>query len=233
MLVVSAVHIVGGWIWHTAYRARWHWKLKREGALMAAAAVVAFGAVDSARSMMDVRRAPDSFVALATKPVTASATPVVTEARVVEIQPSVLPVAAPGVEPVQTVASSQSPSLDNVAPEDQLPPEIDDPIAAKIVERLGDPAATASIADQHAVKPKPVRAIKPVVKPAPKAADRSDESSDQTAQPKKVKPVKSAKAPATKPATASVKSMDKSLIGKALPPKRIPAKKNEKADPAE
>jgi len=52
MLVVSAVHIVVGWVWHTAYRARWHWCLKREGALLAAAAVAAFGAVDSARSMM-------------------------------------------------------------------------------------------------------------------------------------------------------------------------------------
>ena len=36
MLLASAVDITIGWVWHTAYRARWHWKLKREGALIAA-----------------------------------------------------------------------------------------------------------------------------------------------------------------------------------------------------
>ena len=51
MLLVGAVDIALGWAWHTAHRARLHWSLKREGALVAAALVALVGAVETARSL--------------------------------------------------------------------------------------------------------------------------------------------------------------------------------------
>ena len=221
MLVVSAVHIAVGWVWHTAYRARWHWRLKREGALMAAAAVAAFGAVDSARSMMRNHSAPESVIASTTQTVTASATPVVTEPKVVAIEPAAAPVAPFASDPTPIVAAANAPNLDNVAPEDRLPPGPDDPIAAKIKERLGDPLTTASIPDAPAGKPKPIK----LPKPAPKVAKRSETSPDAPAEPAKVKPVKSAKAPATKPVMADKPTTEKPIVAKATSGKKIVPKK--------
>jgi len=226
MLVVSAVHIVVGWVWHTAYRARWHWRLKREGALLAAAAVAAFGAVDSARSMMRSLSAPQAVIASTAPAVTASATPVVTEPKVVEVAPAPTPFAAFPSEPIQTTAAVSSPDLDNVAPEDRLPPEADDPIAAKINERLGDPATTASIPVAKP-KPKPVKVVKPVaVKPVPqKVAERSETSADAPAEPVKPKAAKSAKSPATKPVMASTSIVERPDVAKLAPIKRTAPKK--------
>lgn len=225
MLVVSAVHVAVGWVWHTAYRIRWHWRLKREGALMAAAAVVAFGAVDGARSMMKMQSGPQAFVASTTETVTAPATPVLTEPKVVAVAPAVEPVAPEPVSPIQTVAALPSPDLDNVAPEDQLPPGPDDPIAAKIKERLGDPMSTASIPDPAPIKPK-VKSVRTApVKPAPKVAERSDESSAASDEPAKLKRAKSAHSPGGKPAVAAAPSdAEKPVVAKA-PVKKITPKK--------
>jgi len=226
MLVVSAVHVAVGWVWHTAYRIRWHWRLKREGALMAAAAVVAFGAVDGARSMMKMQNGPQAFVASTTEAVTAPATPVLTEPKVVAVAPAVEPVAPEPVSPIQTVAAAASPDLDNVAPEDQLPPGPDDPIAAKIKERLGDPVSTASIPTPAPIKPKPVKTVRTTpVKAAPKVAERSDASSDTSDEPAKLKRAKTAHSPAAKPAVAAAPAdAEKPVVAKA-PVKKITPKK--------
>lgn len=227
MLVVSAVHVAVGWVWHTAYRIRWHWRLKREGALMAAAAVVAFGAVDGARSMMRLQGGPPAVVASTTETVTAPATPVLTEPKVMAVAPSVDAVAPEPVSPIENVAAMRSPDLDNVAPEDQLPPGPDDPIAAKIKERLGDPVSTASIPDQAPIKPKPVKTVRttPVKAPVAKVAERGDATADANDEPAKLKRAKSARAPATKPAVAAAPAdAEKPVVAKA-PVKKITPKK--------
>jgi hypothetical protein len=169
MLFVSAVNVALGWGWHIAYRARHHWSLKREGALVAAAAVALFGAVDAMRPAQGPQE-PNPVIA-PTAALTASATPVVTEARPIEIKPA--------DQPLDTVAAAQSPAVPPM-------PE-DDPIGQKILERLGDPIETGSIdaapapsVDPNAldpvdaatlVKPKPAKVVKPAkVEQSAKAA---------------------------------------------------------------
>jgi hypothetical protein len=127
MVLVGAVQIVLGWVWHIAYRARRHWSLKREGALCAAAFVAVLGVVDVARSP---KVEPPASRTASAPAHTALATPVVTEAaKPIEILP-----ATPLVE---TTPALPSPDIERTAETD--------PIGAKILERLGDTIATGSI----------------------------------------------------------------------------------------
>ncbi|MDQ0469020.1 hypothetical protein [Labrys wisconsinensis] len=137
MLFVSAVNVALGWGWHIAYRAKHHWSLKREGALIAAAAVALIGTVDALRSAHRPQDhgapAMSSPILAPTAALTDSATPVVTAAQPLEIQPT--------DQAPETVAATQPPAV---------PPmpaaSADDAIGQKILERLGDPVATGSIA---------------------------------------------------------------------------------------
>jgi hypothetical protein len=129
MVLVGAVQIALGWVWHTVYRARHHWTLRREGALSAAAAVAAFGLLQVAMGMGQSKideRIPAE--AAAPPALTAEATPPAAEAtRPLEIMPA--------AAPIETVAAAPSPA-----------PELrEDLIAQKIMERLGDDIPTASL----------------------------------------------------------------------------------------
>ncbi|MGH6754432.1 MAG: hypothetical protein ACREDP_19940 [Bradyrhizobium sp.] len=193
MLFVSAVNVALGWGWHIAYRARHHWSLKREGALVAAATVALIGAVDTVHSARSPKE-PGSIVAPSAA-LTASATPVVTESQPIEIKPAA---ADPAIE---TVAAAQAPAVP--------PMPADDPIADKINERLGEPTATGSIAagatpsdDPDAldpvdaatlVKPKPAKPAK-IVKPA---------KAEQSVKPAKPAKVADHRKPKTEPKSAN------------------------------
>jgi len=151
MLLVSAVQIVLGWAWHVGFRARPHWSLRREGALAAAALAALAGAYDltHGRQAGPAASGPlargDRFVAT-TPAATAPATPVITEAaRPMEIEPT-----ADASEPqsVETIPAAPSPQL--------AEKQASDPIGDKILERLGDGGATASVP----TKQKKVRIIK-------------------------------------------------------------------------
>lgn len=170
MLFVGAVDIALGWAWHTAYRARLHWKLRREGALAAAAVVALIGVVDNVRSYRHPIVQPVTTTEAAPA-FTASATPTTTVVeRPVEILPAAEPAAPASIAepaapalistPVETVAAVPSP----------VPSMADDPIGAKIMERLGDEVATGSLDDAETptvVKPK---ATKPAAKRKPNQA---------------------------------------------------------------
>jgi hypothetical protein len=146
MLFVGAVQISLGWAWHTVHRARLHWSLKREGALLAAAVVAIVGAVDMARKLTAEKPAgPLGGPAAA---VTAMATPVVTETRPLEILPA---------GDVATVDATPSPELD-------AGPKVD-LIAGKILERMGDDVQTGALGETQRRK-----ATKPLV--AKKAVPR-------------------------------------------------------------
>jgi hypothetical protein len=142
MVLVSAVQIGLGFVWHVGYRARRHWSLKREGALAAAAGVMLLGAADLTVSALS--EAPHAAVArpgaVASAPVhTAVATPVITEAaRPIQILPA--------TASVDTVAAAPSPSAEST-----------DLIGAKITERLGEEIATGTITPAAArpIRPAP------------------------------------------------------------------------------
>jgi hypothetical protein len=142
MLLVGAVDIALGWAWHTAYRARHHWTLKREGALAAAALVALMGAVETMRSFKTVGVGTSTLVEPALR-LTAEASPSATESQPAVTADATAPVAVaaqpeeimPADDAVQTVAAVSSPAA----------VEAQDPIGAKIMERLGDDTATGSV----------------------------------------------------------------------------------------
>lgn len=179
MLVASTVDITVGWLWHTAYRARHHWKLKREGALVAAGFVAFVGAIDTARSI----HAPPAATAavIAPAPVTA---PVIANLAPAPAVPAPLPAANvnsmqaaadPAVAPQFPIIQDQTGSIDQADPIETILPmdpeaQRDDPIARKINERFGD-ATEAPIVKKP--KPRPVKTAeakpaKPPVKPVKK-----------------------------------------------------------------
>jgi len=186
MLLASSVDITVGWLWHTAYRARWHWKLKREGALVAAGFVAFVGAVDTARSLhASLPMTPAETAALATPapvvapPVIASAVPSAIAPAPTAQQPvngTVQAFADPNA-PQFPIIQDQTGSIDQADPVETILPmdpaaQRDDPIARKINERFADTADTSAVKKP---KPKPVKtaAAKPVkpAKPAKKPAD--------------------------------------------------------------
>ena len=134
MLLVSAVQIVIGWAWHTAHRAKLHWSLRREGTLIAAAAVALIGAAETIRSSVgkDDARLTDASSLRASR---ATGRPVLTEAKPLEVNPND---PAGAIEAIGTIEAAPSPSVETVSAAD--------PIAHKIMERLGDSAQTGSIA---------------------------------------------------------------------------------------
>jgi hypothetical protein len=142
MLLVGAVHIALGWAWHIAYRARHTWRLKREGALAAAALVALVGAVETLRTHhASVAPGPEPTTVAVKTPepdagpaFTAQAT---TPASVDEAATT------PAAEPVETIAALPSPE----------PQTRDDPIGAKIMERLGEDVATGALADDPEPEP--------------------------------------------------------------------------------
>lgn len=148
MLLVSAVQIAIGWAWHTAHRARLHWTLKREGALIAAAAIAMIGGVETIRSASHGKGAPAPIVSPA---LTAMATPVFTEETPLEVLP-------PGS--IETIEAVPSPPVVE-------PLAAADPIAGKIMERLGEPA-TGSVGDEPVkkIKAKPAKKTRKPVKPS-------------------------------------------------------------------
>ena len=182
MLVASAVDITVGWLWHNAYRARHHWKLKREGALVAAGFVALVGAVDTARS---IHAAP--AVSAATAAVTAPApvtAPVIANLAPAPAAPAPLPAtnansmqaaADPVVAPQFPIIQDQTGSIDQADPIETILPmdpeaQRDDPIARKINERCGE-ATEAPVVKKP--KPRPVKTAeakpaKPPAKPAKK-----------------------------------------------------------------
>ncbi|MFN8828401.1 MAG: hypothetical protein ACK50Q_00845 [Labrys sp. (in: a-proteobacteria)] len=126
-----------GWAWHTAYRARKFWRWKREGALVAAAAVTIIASVDVGHRLMleaegpVMSRAAASSDQTAQPASTAAATPTAEASAVIETISTVdLP-----PEPIRTVAAAQSPAL------------ADDPIGAVIEsgKLYTDPISTGSI----------------------------------------------------------------------------------------
>jgi hypothetical protein len=151
MLLVSAVHIALGWIWHTSHRVRHHWTLRREGALVAAAAVALIGTIDMLRGAR--HSDPNAGRHRPTATLTATATPAVTESTPLEIKPA---------EPPATVAALPSPPADGAAA---------DTIGQKIMERLGDEPATASIAPQQPAAD-PIPARPPVARKTPRKGKR-------------------------------------------------------------
>ena len=165
MLLVGAVDIALGWAWHTVYRARLHWSVKREGALAAATLVALIGAFETVRT----RHSPSLSPAIedqAAPAITATATPTTVEpAQPAQMLPPVAPVetveALPSPVPVETMPALPSPSPAEFA---TAPAESSDPIGDKIMERLGDDVATGSV--EPAVEP---AAIKPA---APKASKK-------------------------------------------------------------
>ncbi|MDT3379301.1 hypothetical protein RNI52_18355 [Labrys neptuniae] len=185
MLVASAVDITVGWLWHTAYRARHHWKLKREGALVAAGFVAFVGAIDTARSIHAAPAAPAEVAVVAapapvTTPVIANLAPApaapapVTPADANSMQAAANPTLAPQFPIIQDQTGSidQADPIETILPMD---PEAqrDDPIARKINERFGD-ATEAPVVKKP--KPRPVKTAeakpaKPPVKPAKKKAE--------------------------------------------------------------
>ncbi len=184
MLLASAVDITIGWLWHTAYRARWHWKLKREGALVAAGFVAFIGAVDTARSLhSSTATTPAETAALTPVAPTVAPAPVVASAMPATMAPAPQQPASGAIQayadpnaPQFPIIQDQTGSIDQADPIETILPmdpaaQRDDPIARKINERFGDAEAPV------ARKPKPVKtaAAKPAkpAKPAKKAANDS------------------------------------------------------------
>lgn len=133
-----------GWAWHTSYRARKFWRWKREGALIAAAAVTIIGVVDISHRMLVEQEGPVQSRAAASSDtavepaVTASATPTAEASSVIE---TISTVDMPP-EPIRTVAAAQSPAL------------ADDPIGAVIEsgKLYTDPISTGSITPARTAK---------------------------------------------------------------------------------
>jgi len=201
MLVTSSVDVAVGWVWHTAYRARWHWKLKREGALIAAAVVALFGAVDTARTLHRGDQAMSPEVATLSAPIAASTTPDSTAvATTITLPaagaPAALPVAAsqgvddgtqtaqaPDATPKFPIIQDQTGSIDQGDPIETILPmdpaqRKDDPIAQKINERFGDAAPRQ--AEPRKAKAKPVRTAsnKPAHTPRPPKKPSGDNAVD-------------------------------------------------------
>jgi hypothetical protein len=184
MLLASAVDISIGWLWHTAYRARWHWKLKREGALVAAGFVALVGVIDTARSLHSAPPATPAETATisaptpgaASQPVVASAMPAILTPAPAPQQPaggSVQAYTDPNA-PQFPIIQDQTGSIDQGDPVETILPmdpaaQKDDPIARKINERFGDAAEAPA---GHKPKPKPLKtaSAKPA-KPAKKATN--------------------------------------------------------------
>ncbi|GLS23741.1 hypothetical protein GCM10007874_67620 [Labrys miyagiensis] len=187
MLLASAVDISIGWLWHTAYRARWHWKLKREGALVAAGFVALVGVIDTARSLYSAHPTTQGQTATITTPAPGAAPQPVVASTV----PAAIAPAATAQQPVGStvqaysdpstpqfpIIQDQTGSIDQADPVETILPmdpaaQKDDPIARKINERFGDAAEAPAV---HKPKPKPVKtaASKPAkpAKPAKKPAD--------------------------------------------------------------
>lgn len=175
MLLVGAVDIALGWAWHTVYRAKHHWSLKREGALAAAALVALFGAAETIRTLQQSGPvAPAAAKTLAGPSAEPSAEPVaLATPAAVETPPALTADATPTTaavpmpeeitpspEPVATIAAAVSPE----------PVDNPDPIGAKIMERLGDEVATGSLDAPPEAAP-----AKPKAKPAKrKTAEKRD-----------------------------------------------------------
>jgi hypothetical protein len=142
MLLVGAVHIALGWAWHIAYRARHNWRLKREGALAAAAFVALLGAVEALRSGHASGATQSEPTTIAIKTPEPDAAPAITAQAT---PPAAVDQAetTPQADPVETVAALPSPE----------PETRDDPIGAKIMERLGEDVATGSLADDPEPQP--------------------------------------------------------------------------------
>lgn len=188
MLVASAVDITVGWLWHTAYRARRHWKLKREGALVAAGFVAFVGAIDAARSIHAMPAGP-AHTAAAVAPAPAAA-PVVAA-----LAPAAAPVMAPpasantqqaaadpNAAPQFPIIQDQTGSIDQADPIETILPmdpeaQRDDPIARKINERFGDAGEAPAVKKP---KPRPVKTAeaKPA-KPQPKPAKKKPEAASE------------------------------------------------------
>jgi hypothetical protein len=139
-----------GWAWHTAYRARKFWKLRREGALIAAAAVAIVGVADVARHGLP-EPAPVALAAVAARPstparpaVTAMATPVAETPQAVE---TIAAIPMPP-ERIRTIAAVASPSA---------------PKAEASGKLFTDPISTGSIkpVEEAHPKKKPARQDKP------------------------------------------------------------------------
>ncbi len=139
-----------GWAWHTAYRARKFWKLRREGALIAAAAVSLVGIIDISRHGLP-EPAPVALAAVAARPstparpaVTAVATPVAETPQAVE---TIAAVPMPP-ERIRTIAAATSPAVARAEPTSKL---------------YTDPISTGSIKPATAAQPKkkPARQAEP------------------------------------------------------------------------
>jgi len=186
MLLASAVDITIGWLWHTAYRARWHWKLKREGALVAAGFVAFVGAIDTARSLHSTPAAPPAQTATISVPEAApQPQPLIASTAPTANAPAAQPAANTALQaysdpnaPQFPIIQDQTGSIDQGDPVETILPmdpsaQRDDPIARKINERFGDASDTPAA---RKPKPKPVKtaAAKPA-KPA-KPSKKPDQS---------------------------------------------------------
>ncbi len=188
MLVASAVDITVGWLWHTAYRARRHWKLKREGALVAAGFVAFVGAIDATRAIHATPAAPAATAALATPapaaPVIANLAPAPTAPPVAAPAPTNAMQAAadPTIAPQFPIIQDQTGSIDQADPIETILPmdpeaQRDDPIARKINERFGEAPEAPAVKKP---KPRPVKTAeakpaKPAVKPVKKKPEAAAE----------------------------------------------------------
>ncbi|WP_413993188.1 hypothetical protein ACMDCR_14520 [Labrys okinawensis] len=187
MLLASAVDISIGWLWHIAYRARRHWKLKREGALIAAGFVAFVGVIDTARSLYSGHQTATAQTAtitmpapgVASQPVVASTAPAAAAPAATAQQPvgSTVQAYSDPNSPQFPIIQDQTGSIDQGDPVETILPmdptaQKDDPIARKINERFGDAAEAPAT---HKARPKPVKtaASKPAksAKPAKKPAD--------------------------------------------------------------
>lgn len=111
MLLASAVNVTLGWAWHTAYRVRHHWTLRREGALVAAAAVVLIGAFDVTRGS----HGHDEVTPLPSAMVTAQATTVLTEKTPPTVDPLDGPSSPIPLQMPETAEAAPSPALESTA----------------------------------------------------------------------------------------------------------------------
>jgi hypothetical protein len=196
MLLASAVDITIGWVWHTAYRARWHWKLKREGALIAAGVVALVGAIDTARSLHGGPHTASPDIAALTAPVVATATPAAAPVVATVTAPArgaqgatpkpaaggVLGAQAPDA-PQFPIIQDQTGSIDQADPVETILPmdpsaQKDDPIARKINERFGDATAQDPAPKKKAKPVKTAAAKQPAPKSKPSKKKADDTSMD-------------------------------------------------------
>ena len=197
MLLASAVDITIGWVWHTAYRARWHWKLKREGALIAAGIVALVGAIDTARYLHGSPHAASPEIAALTAPVVATATPAAAPVVATVTAPGsadqaaapqaaeggVQTAQAPDTAPQFPIIQDQTGSIDQADPVETILPmdpsaQKDDPIARKINERFGDAAAQDPAPKKKAKPVKTAAAKQPAPKPKPSKKKADDTATD-------------------------------------------------------